>query len=203
MDTNEIIRLILNLVRKGTILAVDHDAAKCRVTSGALSTNWLPWVALAAGETRDWNPPTKGEQVLLICPGGDPADGLVLRGLYSTDAPAPSTKPTFHTRAYPDGAVIEYDHAAHAMTARFPEGASVLIVSPSSVEVRTAAAKVVADTVILDTPNATITGDLRVDGAISAGQDITTPADVKAGAISLTGHEHMEQGDGKKVSKPL
>lgn len=65
MDTNELQRLILNLVRKGTIAEVDHASAKCRVATGDLTTNWISWMALAAGQTRDWNPPTVGEQVLL------------------------------------------------------------------------------------------------------------------------------------------
>ena len=83
MDTNELRRLLLNMIRKGVIMAVDHTCKPptCRVSSGDLETDWLPWFALAAGETRDWNPPTDGEQVMLFCPGGDPAQGGVLRGL--------------------------------------------------------------------------------------------------------------------------
>lgn len=202
MDTNETNRLILNLVRKGTILEVNHQAALCRVASGELRTNWIPWMAIAAGTTLDWRPPTAGEQVLLISPGGDPADAVVLCGIYSTKAPAPGDSPDTHTRVYPDGAVVEYNHQAHRLTAVLPAGAQILVDSPAAVTVRTKTARIEADLVVIDAPATKVTGDLAVDGAIAAGKNITTPADVKAGAISLAGHVHMEQGDGRLVGKP-
>ena len=220
MDINELTRLILNLVRKGTIMAVNHDAETCRVESGEMQTNWIRWLSLAAGETRDWNPPTVGEQVLLLCPGGDPADAVALRGLYSDAAPAPSHSPTTHTRTFPDGAVIEYDHAAHLMTATFPASATVLLVAPESVTINTAAATVHADSVTLDAQQTTCTGALLVQGAFvyqsgmsgkggGAGAAATiqgtlaTTEDVTAGGISLIGHKHNEQGDGAPTSAPI
>jgi phage baseplate assembly protein V len=166
MDTNEINRQILNLIRKGAIMAVDHDAEMCRVSSGELQTNWIRWLSLAAGQTTDWNPPTVGEQVLLLCPGGDPADGVALRGIYSDTAPAPSHSPTTHTRKFPDGAVIEYDHEAHGLTATLPAGGTVLLIAPASVEIHTAVATIYADTV--NVPN----------------------GDVVASGISLVNHVH-------------
>ena len=137
MDANEIQRQARNAVRKGTILAVDHAAALCRVSVGdadsdgsGLQTNWIPWVAGTAGGTREWLPPTPGEQVVLLCPMGDPAQGVALRGVYSNAAPAPASAPDTHARVYPDGASITYDHAAHALTAELPAGATVRIVAP-------------------------------------------------------------------------
>lgn len=235
MDSNEINRLLLNLVRKGTILAVDHDAEMCRVKSGELETNWIRWLSFAAGETIDWNPPTVGEQVLLLSPGGDPADAVALRGIYSDEAPAPSHSPTTHTRKFPDGAVIEYDHASHALTATLPAGGTVVLTSPAAVTVNTTSAVVNAssdatvntgsaaihaDSVTLDSPQTTCTGNLTVQGHLSflAGMSgkggagggaaatiqgtLATTEDVKAGAISLNSHTHTEQGDGASTSGP-
>lgn len=200
MNTTDLLRLILNLLRKGRILAVNHQGPTptCRVQSGELQTNWIPWLAVAAGETRDWNPPTVGEPVLLLCPSGDPANGVALRGLYADDTPAPDNSPSTHTRVYPDGAVVKYDHATHALTVSLPDGGTVYLVAPGSVEIHTAVATIVASELVkVDAPRTELTGDLQVAGAIAAGKDITTPADVKADAISLKGHRHMEQGDGK------
>lgn len=213
MESNELTRLIRNLVRKGVIMAIDHSAATCRVSSGDLQTNWIRWMAVAAGETRDWNPPTVGEQVLLICPGGDPADALALRGIYSDDAPAPSNAAAKHVRIYPDGAVIEYDHAAHALTATLPAGGSVAITAPSGVTVTTETATVVATSVTLDAADTTCTGNLTVQGMLTSqgmitGQGgmaisssaggaaavitggLTATEDIVAGTISLKGHRH-------------
>jgi len=202
MNTNETLRLILNLARKGTILEVNHQAALCRVTSGELQTNWIPWLAIAAGTTRAWRPPTPGEQVLLICPGGDPADAVVLCGLFSTKAPAPSNSADMDTTVYPDGAAVAYDHKAHRLTVVLPAGGEVVVDAPAAVTIRTQSARLEADLVVIDAPTTRMTGDLDVDGAIAAGKSITTPADVKAGNVSLTGHVHMEQGDGQLVGKP-
>lgn len=202
MQSNELNRLLLNLARKGTILEVNHQAALCRVASGELQTNWIPWLAIAAGTTLAWRPPTQGEQVLLISPGGDPAEAVALCGIYSTRAPAPSDSPDTHTHVYPDGAKVEYDHQAHSLTVVLPAGGEILVESPATVTVRTKSARLEADQVVIDSPITRMTGKLDVDGAIAAGGNITTPADVKAGAISLASHTHMEQGDGNAVSKP-
>ena len=118
-DVAELFRLISNLIRIGTVFAVDVKTkpAKVRVASGDLQSNWLPWLELRAGTTRTWNPPTKGEQVLVLCPDGDPAGGVVLTGLNSEAIPAPSASEAEHVTDYPDGARITYDHQAGKLTA--------------------------------------------------------------------------------------
>lgn len=221
MDSNELTRIILNLVRKGKISAVDHDAKKCRVKSGELETNWIRWMTLRAGTTRTWNPPTIGEQVILLCPGGDPADGIALCAINDDDTPPPSDSPNKDVTAYPDGAVIEYDHAASALTATLPAGATVLLIAPASVTIKTDQATVQAQNVTIDAPQTTCTGKLTVQGRFTylAGMSgkggtgggaaatiegtVETTEDVIAGGKSLVNHVHQEQGDGAPTSKPL
>lgn len=213
---NDINRLLLNLIRKGTVLAVDHATELCRVECGDIQTNWIHWIALAAGATRDWNPPTVGEQVLVLSPGGEMADGVALRGISSDDNPLPSHSPSTHTRTYPDGALVEYDHATHALVVSLPAGATVLIDSPGSVTIKTEAAiveastvtvtadsvSVKANTVSIDSPSTSCSGHLAVAGDIAAGGGITavngikatgaidSTIDVTAGGISLKNHVH-------------
>ncbi|KUZ74971.1 baseplate assembly protein [Burkholderia ubonensis] len=226
MDANEIQRQARNAVRKGTILAVDHAAALCRVSvgtpdedGGGLQTNWIPWIACTAGTTREWLPPTPGEQVVLLCPMGDPAQGVALRGLYSDAAPAPASSPDTHTRVYPDGASIAYDHAAHALKAELPAGATVLVVAPGSVTVQTKDATVRADTITLDAQQTTCTGAMTVKGPLAFESGMTGKGgaggatmqidgaasftrEVTSQGISLPHHTHREQGDGQLVSQP-
>lgn len=209
MEITELLRLLLNLIRKGTVLQVDHPRARCRVETGELQTNWIPWMAIA-GDTREWEPPVAGEQVLLLCPGGDPAAGVMLRGLYSDDYAAPSSTSSAHVRAYPDGARIEYDHDTHALHVTLPAGASVVVTAPDAVTVKTStatieadSATVISDTITLDAGQTHCTGRLNVDGNITSGGDVTADGDVKAGPISLTNHKHMEMGDGKPVGPAL
>lgn len=116
MDIVELSRLVENIVRIGTIHSVDHAAARCRVSTGRLVTQWLPWHERRAGETRTWTPPTVGEQCMILSPSGEPAAGVVLVGIYSNAKPAPSDNPDEHVTLYPDGTRIAYDHAAHRLT---------------------------------------------------------------------------------------
>ena len=118
-------RLIENLVRLGTIAEVDVVKARVRVKSGELLTTWLPWLALRAGAEREWNPPTVGEQVVLLSPSGQLAQGIVLTGLFSETNPANGDRAGLHRTTYRDGAVIEYDSIAHLLTATIPGAASV------------------------------------------------------------------------------
>ncbi|WP_207003886.1 phage baseplate assembly protein V [Trinickia mobilis] len=227
MDANEIQRQARNAVRKGSILDIDHAAALCRVSvgdpdddNGHLETNWIPWIATAAGTTREWLPPTKGEQVVLLCPMGDPAQGVALRGIFSDEAPAPSESPDAHTRVYPDGARIEYEHATHSLTAELPAGATVLIVAPGSVTVQTKDATVTADNVTLDAELTTCTGGLLVKGPFAFESGMTGKGgkggatmkinggaefsqDVIAAGVSVSQHPHVAQGANAQTSKPI
>jgi phage baseplate assembly protein V len=229
MDANEIRRLIINLIRKGAIMDVDctRNPPMCRVSVGdpdgeiaeGLQTNWLPWLSLRAGTTREWNPPSKGEPVILFCPMGDPAQGVVLCGLYSDASPAPSSSHDTHTRIYPDGATIEYNHAAHSLTADLPAGASVLIVAPGSVTVQTKDATVKAERVTLDAEQATCTGGLLVKGAFAfeggmsgkggKGRTIeiqggaTFTEDVIAAGVSTSKHKHPTNAPGAPTDEPI
>lgn len=50
MDTAEILRLIENLLRTGTVAEIQHGKPpRVRVTSGGLDTDWLPWAERRAG----------------------------------------------------------------------------------------------------------------------------------------------------------
>lgn len=121
----ELLRLIHNLIRLGTIAEVDHASARCRVQTGELITARLPWIETRSGTTRTWNPPTLGEQVVVFSPGGDPTAAVVLTGLYRTQYPAPSDSADLWHAVMPDGAVIEYDHAASHLQATLPGSATI------------------------------------------------------------------------------
>lgn len=196
----ELVRRLENLLRAGTVAAVDITTARCRVRTGGLLSDWLPWFAQRAGDVRAWCPPSVGEQCLLMSPGGDLAAALVLVGLYSDARPAPETSAGIHATHYPDGAVITYDHAAHALTVTLPAGGTAEITAPGSVTVR-------SDSVTIEAPQTTCTGQLLVQGLLTyqggmAGSGgsggaaaviegtVQATGDVVASGISLTSHTH-------------
>ncbi|WP_313056235.1 phage baseplate assembly protein V [Stutzerimonas nitrititolerans] len=163
MNITDHLRRLDNLIRLGTIAAVDHQAARCTVTTGGLTVPNLPWLALRAGASSDWDPPTVGEQCILLSPSGEPAQGIALIGLYSQQRPAPSNSATLRRRKYPDGAVIDYDHATHTLTATLPGGGKAKLVAPGGVS---------------------ILGDVDITGLITVSKDVI------AAGISLVNHVH-------------
>lgn len=208
LDLNELARRIENLVRVGTVAEVDLVGTRCRVRSGALHTQYLPFFARRAGDVRHWSPVSTGEQCIVFAPGGDLAAGMVLVGLYSDTIAAPEDSATAESTTYPDGAVVRYDHAAHALTAVLPGGGTADITAPASVKVHSQA-------ITLDAPQTTTTGRLTVLGLLTyaAGMNgtgvgvgaaavingsVQTTGDVVAGGISLQGHKHdgVQTGSG-------
>lgn len=117
MNLAEIARLLSNLFRVGNVADIDYAARKVRVSSGELTTDWISWQVGRAGSTQTWDPPTVGEQILLLSPEGELNNAIVLMSLYSDDHDAPSSDPNKHVRLYPDGARIEYDFGTGALTA--------------------------------------------------------------------------------------
>jgi phage baseplate assembly protein V len=117
MDLIELSRRLENIIRIGTIHSVDHAARRCRVQSGKLTTQWLRWVECRAGETTTWNPPTIGEQCIVLSPSGVIENGMVFYGAPSDVIDTPSHDPVTHVIKFPDGAVISYDHAASHLEA--------------------------------------------------------------------------------------
>lgn len=202
-DLSDLLRLLQNLIRLGTIAEV--NGAKARVRLGpTLTTKWLNWATLRAGSTRTWSAPTVGEQVIVFSPGGDLTRGVIVPALYSQEFDAPESSDSIHTTHYPDGAVVQYNHAAHALTANLPGGT----------------ATITADKVTSNAPSTICTGDLivlknlivkqstTVEGVTTLNGGVNAKAgaaggvamavqgtvkasdDVLAGAISLARHAH-------------
>lgn len=174
----DLARRIDNLIRPGTVAAVDHATATCRVQSGGLLTNWLPWFERRAGNTRTWSPPTVGEQVMLLCPSGEPAAGLVLAGIFTAAHDQPSSSADEHVTDYPDGARIAYNHTAGALTATGIKTATVQA----------------SEHVTVDCPESTITGNVLIQGTLTV-QDLLTYQNGMNGSGGTSGNGNVITGD--------
>jgi phage baseplate assembly protein V len=153
----DLARRVANMMRTGRIAEVDHAGPRVRVQSGDLLTEWLPWQTHRAGNTRTWDPPTVGEQVMILSPSGEPAAGMVIPAFYCQDHLPPSNSPNTHVTEYPDGARISYNHATGALVA-------------SGIQTGTIQAAV---SVTLDTPLTHCTGKLTVDDLLTYGNGIS------------------------------
>ncbi|WP_312836740.1 phage baseplate assembly protein V [Pantoea sp.] len=139
----EIMRLITNLIRTGTVSAVDKDKWLCRVKAGDLETNWINWLTLRAGNTRTWWKPSVGEQVLLLSLGGNLETAFALPAIYSDEFPPPSDSEDGSVTAYPDGGWFEYEPATGRWLIKGIK--SVLIEASDSIELKTGQFIVTAD----------------------------------------------------------
>jgi len=152
MDTAEILRLIENLLRTGTVAEIQHGKPpRVRIKSGGLDTDWLPWAERRAGGTRTWSPPTIGEQVLLFCPSGELRNGIVLCGIPSDAYDTPSHSPAETVTEYQDGATVVYDHTAGMLRVK---GVTTVLVEAST-------------QIIQRCPENIIDGNLTVKGLLS------------------------------------
>ena len=202
-DQSNLSRLLQNLIRLGTIAQV--EGAKARVQLGPkLTTEWLNWITQRAGSTCAWSAPTVGEQVIVFSPGGDLTRGIILPALYSQEFDAPETSDTIHTTHYPDGAVVQYDHAAHALTALLPGGTATItadkVTSNAPSTICTGDLTVMKNLIVMQ--SATVNGATALNGSVNAKAGaaggvamavqgtIKASEDVLAGAISLAKHPH-------------
>lgn len=172
----ELRRRLDNMIRPGTIYAVDHAKARCRVKTGELLTQWLPWFAHRAGSVRHWSPPSLNEQCMVISPSGELAAGFVLVGINSLEYPAPSSSGTENLTEYADGSWTAYDQATVTLTVYLRGGGNVLLRAPAGV---------------------LIEGNVHIEGTVTVSQDVI------ADGVSLTEHIHGGvQGGSSTTGEP-
>jgi phage baseplate assembly protein gpV len=143
-DLSDHDRRLAGLVRVGRVAETTGD--KVRVDIGEIRTHWIPVLAPAAGAMRAWSPPSVGEQVLVLAPGGEPDQAVALAGIYSAASPAPSQDLEETRIEWEDGAAVSYHRGAKRMTIDLP-GGKLNILAPGGV---------------------TIIGDVTVDGDVIA-----------------------------------
>ncbi|HFD2068508.1 phage baseplate assembly protein V [Serratia marcescens] len=163
-NQHDILRLLRNLIRIGTVSVVDLDDGLCRVETGGNLTDWLNWLNFRAGRTRNWSAPSVGEQVLIFALGGELDTAFVLCGIFSDDFPAPSASADALHIAFPDGAVIEYEPETGALSVSGIKTADVQ--ASESITASTKVVIVTADKITLDAPEVVCTNKLTTGIAL-------------------------------------
>ena len=183
---------LVNLIRYGTVRSVDVSRARVTVAVGDLTTKPIPWMAPRAGATRTWSPPSPGEQVLVLSPGGNLSAAIALTGIFYNGYPKPADGTADNVLlAFGDGAVLLYDHVTHLLKGTLPTGGRVELAAPGGF-------RLVGD---VDVDGALhVTHPATFDQTLHASQDITSDTDVKAGDISLRNHPHDKVQSGPYLS---
>lgn len=186
MDIADLIRLLENIGRTGTVTEIDEENWRVRVQSGGLETTWLRWNAQRAGAFKVWVPPSIGEQVWLLCLGGNTDTAIIGGSLYSDDNPAPGATRNEMVVTAPDGARFRYDAEAGALQVT---GIKSAVIEASVI-------------VTLDTPEVNCTNLLRAKNLdITEGGEMSGNFNHKGGkfisnGVQVDDHDHgnVERG---------
>jgi len=215
-------RLIASLVMVGVVKELDEARALVRVDVDGLVTDWIPFTAARAGPgVRDWSAPEPGEQVVIVCPYGDPSQGVVLGSVYQQNHDAPAALKTTHRIEYADGAFVEYDRAAHAATVDVPAGGSITLhIGGTTLLLEDGKATLTTPKLLVDSPQSTFTGAVTVQGLLTYqagmsgsgggttaainGDIVVTGGNVTADGIGLKTHKHTGvQSGGGTTAAPV
>ncbi|WP_431002169.1 phage baseplate assembly protein V [Klebsiella pneumoniae] len=182
MDIAELIRLLENVVRTGTVTEIDEGKWRVRVQSGELETTWLRWNAQRAGAFKVWVPPSIGEQVWFMCLGGNTDVAFIGGSLYSADNPAPGASRNEMVVTAPDGAKFRYDAEVGALQVKGIKSAVV-----------EASVKITLDTPEVECTNLLTTKNLNVTEGGEMHGDIThTGGAFTSNGVQVDDHNHGE-----------
>lgn len=164
---NELQRRQEGAVRVGTIAEVDAERGLAKVDVGTpenpLLTGWLPWTERAGG-IRTWTPPSPGEQIRLVSPTGDMAQGWIDQGGFSNERVQPHNKEEERRFTVGETTITE-------------TGDSVLIQTPNAT-VECTTAKIKADDLAeIETAKAVIKAD-QVDLGSEGGKPVARIGDL-------------------------
>ncbi|UIJ38553.1 phage baseplate assembly protein V [Desulfobaculum bizertense] len=193
--------LLRQLVKVGRVVSVNDAAGTCRAVlpdADGMETYDLRVLQVKTHADRSYALPDVGEQVLcLFLPSGQ-EQGFVLGSFYSGVDPAPVQDRNKWHVTMKDGAVLEYDRAAHRLRAQVPGDAEL--------EVSGSISGTAGKDITLTAPQITVNGTIFLNGPLtqgggSGGGDATFKGSVSAtgavqsdtdvvSAVSLNGHRH-------------
>ncbi|HIE9506502.1 TPA: phage baseplate assembly protein V [Klebsiella pneumoniae] len=186
MGIAELLRLLENIARTGTVVEIDEEKWRVRVQSGGLKTAWLRWNAQRAGAFKVWVPPSVGEQVWFLCLGGNTDVAFIGGSLYSDDNPAPGASRNEMVMTAPDGATFRYSAEAGALQVKGIKSAVV-----------EASVKITLDTPEVECTDLLTTKNLNVTEGGQMRGDIThTGGAFTSNGVQVDSHNHgaVERG---------
>ena len=186
MEIVDLLRLLENVVRTGTVTEIDEGKWRVRVQSGELETTWMRWNAQRAGAFKVWVPPSIGEQVWFLCLGGNTDVAFIGGSLYSAENPAPGTSRNEMVVTAPDGAMFRYNAEAGAL--------QVTGIKTATIE---ASVKITLDTPEVECTSLLTTRSLNVrEGGEMHGNITHTGGAFTSNGVQVDDHNHgaVERG---------
>ena len=107
-EFSEVVRRMNNIVRFGTVAAIDHKKSRVKIKIGKITTTWIPWLT-TAGAIKIWNPPVEKEQVAVISQGGNLAVSIAIPGIFQNKFKSPSDDPNIIKLEFSEKTFLEFD----------------------------------------------------------------------------------------------
>lgn len=190
-------RMLANVIQIGRIKAVDAAQGLVTVDLDGPVTGWIPWIQRRSGDDKEWHVPSEGEQVAIAAPSGELVGAFVIGSLSSDANPNAGDSANKPRTVYSDGTVVEYDKASHTMTIDTSASSGTVIIKCNSATIEA------GESVTIDTPDTTMTGNLTIAKSLTMGSGggtatingnvnvegkVTASDDVVGGGKSLKGH---------------
>tara|TARA_B100001094_G_scaffold333445_1_gene412455 strand:- start:1886 stop:2590 length:705 start_codon:yes stop_codon:yes gene_type:complete len=106
-------RLLHGLIRICRVVET-NDQGQVKVVDHQLQSPWLSCAQLRGADNISWNPLDKDEQVLVVCPSGDLAQGIVVAALYQNKFALPHHNMQQQSMHFKDGSSVLYDREQHS-----------------------------------------------------------------------------------------
>ena len=191
----ELNRRMAGLVRfcKVLELGTNDYLGRVKVSDGELQSTWLAHVMSRAAHNIHWQPLDVGEYVVVLCPNGDFAQGVIVGSLYQGAFPAPNDNLEQTQRRFKDGTCFTFDREqSHFHIRMAPDGTIHIEVSGGI----TIDGPVTINGKVNINGDTHIVGQTAIDGQLGVAKDIQSDTQISAahevtgGGISLTKHVH-------------
>ncbi|MDI3237515.1 phage baseplate assembly protein V [Acinetobacter ursingii] len=170
-------RIMGNLIRFGRIDSVDYESGTATVDFDGEIIEGLVWAVPRAGDDREYHAPSKDEQVCVLSPSGDLAQGVIAFSISQDRFPNAGTDQN-PKNIYADGTVIEYNKQSHTLLIDASQSSGHVIIKCSSATV--------------DCPESKFTGNVTVDGSLNV-----------AGSSKMSGNVEFTGGSVKHGGKEI
>ncbi len=217
----EVERRLNNIIIRSSAIKTESGQASIRVADGSgFESGSVEYFQGRAGKNATWSPIDEGEQGLLFCPSGDPAQAVFLGGLPSKASPAISGNQNEQRTNFGDGSFMSYDRSSNSAILNLGQNANITIIKTDWAGDVNITGNVKIDGLLTVTKNTNIQQNLTVGGGITFGGgaarssavlrgtgnidlkgSITSTGDQKAGGISQINHTHTGDNGGN-TSQP-
>lgn len=186
-NLEQLYTLLLQVIRVGKVTARNAELHKVQVkvadTCGApLITDFLPVLSQRTVNDCEYDLPDIGQDVVVIFMPNGLETGFVLGGFYNTNQRPNQTNPDIYQHSFKDGTFLQYDRAAHVLTADVKGDIVVKATGKADINVGGNITEIVGGAL-----TATVTGDVSVTSSAAVTIKASSAITLNAPTVNIQG----------------